>query len=347
VKSEEGKGSTFWFTAVLEKQPEGKEKSIVAHEDIRGERILIVDDNATNRYVLREQLKSWECRYEEASSGAQALRKLRRALIDKDPIKITIIDMKMPGMDGEILGKKIKQDPDLKNTLLVLMTSMGQRGDAKRLEKIGFAAYPTKPIRQSKLYDCLATVTGVEKKASMEKSSVIVTQQSLSEDRKRQIRILLAEDNVINQKVALNILKKLGYSADTVANGKEAVKTLEMISYDIVLMDCQMPEMDGYEATGVIRNPESKVLNHNLTVIAMTANAMTGDREKCLAAGMDDYLSKPVKPQEISDMLENWLTEDRSFQKEGPTAPDTAPKSSFFTVPPGPANTRPCEDHLS
>jgi CheY-like chemotaxis protein len=213
----------------------------------------------------------------------------------------------MPEMDGEALGQKIKQDPDLKNTILVMMTSMGDRGDAKRLEEIGFTAYLTKPIRQSKLYDCLATVTGMQKKAAEERPAAIVTQHSLTEDQKRRLRILLAEDNIINQKVAISILGKLGYSADAVANGKEAVEALGMIPYDIVLMDCQMPEMDGYEATGEIRNPNSKVLDHNVPVIALTAHVMKGDREKCLKAGMDDYLSKPVKPQELSDMLEKWF----------------------------------------
>jgi len=317
AKSEEGKGSEFWFTAVFEKQPEGRESKIVVPDDIKGKRVLIVDDNATNRYVLREQLKSWGCRYGNVSSGMQALKELRLAVDRKDPYEIAIIDMQMPEMDGETVGKKIKQDPDLKNTILVLMTSMGQRGDAKRLEKIGFAAYLTKPIRQSKLYDCLATVTGVRKEATMEHSAAIVTRHSLSEHRKRKVRILLAEDNMINQKVALNILKKLGYSADAVANGKEAVKALEMIPYDMVLMDCQMPEMDGYEATGEIRNLESKVLNHNLIIIAMTANAMKGDREKCLNAGMDDYLSKPVKPDEFLNILEKWISkQDASQQRE-------------------------------
>ena len=317
VESEEGKGSTFWFTAVFEKQPEGREKKIIVPGNIKNKRILIVDDNATNRYVLREQLNLWGCRYGEASSGMQALEELRLAVDSKDPYEIAILDMQMPEMDGETLGQKIKQDPDLKSTILVMMTSLGQRGDARQLEEIDFAAYLTKPVKQSQLYNCLATVTGMQKQVAKEQPVKIVTRHSLSEDQKRRVRILLAEDNIINQKVATSILGKLGYSADAVANGKEAISALAMIPYDIVLMDCQMPEMDGYEATGEIRKPESKVLDHKVPVIAMTANAMKGDREKCLKAGMDDYLSKPVKPQELSDMLEKWIvTQDSSKQEE-------------------------------
>jgi len=307
VKSEEGKGSEFWFTADFERQSGVGHKIVTTPGDIRGKRMLIVDDNETNRYILREQLKSWKCRYTEAASGSEALTLLHHAVTDKDPYEIALLDMQMPGMDGETLGKKIKHDPDLAKTILVLLTSIGQRGDAGRLKEIGFSAYLTKPLKQSQLYDCLATVSGTYKKKSNEQAPDIVTRHSIAEEQKRRIRILLAEDNVINQKVATSILGKLGYHADTVANGLEAVKALEMIPYDIVLMDCQMPEMDGYEATGEIRNSESKVLDHKVVVIAMTANAMQGDQEKCLKAGMDDYLTKPVKPQDLSDMLEKWI----------------------------------------
>jgi CheY-like chemotaxis protein len=307
VESDEGKGSTFWFTVVLEKQAEDRIDRVVVPEDIRNKRILIVDDNATNRNILREQLKLWECRYGEVSSGIAALAELGRSHADKDPFEIVIVDMQMPEMDGETLGKKIKEDPDLKDTRLVMMTSMGDRGDAKHFKKIGFAAYLTKPVKQSQLYDCLATVHGAQKEAEGERSMPIITRHSLAEDQKCKVRILLAEDNIINQKVALNILGNLGYRVEAVADGKEAIKALEMIPYDIVLMDCQMTKMNGYEATGEIRNPKSKVLDHQVPVIAMTANAMKGDREKCLKAGMDDYLSKPVKPQELSDMLEKWI----------------------------------------
>ena len=330
VESEEGKGSEFWFTVALEKQHEGREAKTVVPEAIKGKRILIVDDNATNRYVLQEQLKSWNCQYGEASDGMRALEELRLALDSKDPYEIAILDMQMPEMDGKTLGQKIKQDPDLQNTILIMMTSLGQRGDAKRLEQIGFAAYLTKPVKQSQLYNCLATVSGLQKEAQKDRPAAIVTRHSLTEDQKRKVHILLAEDNVINQRVAISILGKLGYSADAVANGQEAVKALGIIPYNIVLMDCQMPEMDGYEATGEIRNPNSKVLDHKVPVIAMTANAMQGDREKCIEAGMDDYLSKPINPQELSDMLEKWIVKQGTSQQEETTAQNTESAENVF-----------------
>jgi len=271
--------------------------------------------------------------------------------------------MQMPEMDGETLGQKIKQDPDLKNTILIMMTSLGQRGDAGRLKEIGFAAYLTKPVKQSQLYDCLATVTGVQKEAQKDRPAAIVTRHSLAEDQKRKVRILLAEDNIINQKVAISILGKLGYRTDVVTNGKAALKALGMIPYDIVLMDCQMPKMDGYEATRRIREREAsdcglrnaecelkdeiqisnyKFQNYQSTIdnrqssiksvpiVAMTAHAMQGDREKCLAAGMDDYLSKPVKPQELADMLEKWIAKQDSFQPEEATVWDTESAEDVF-----------------
>jgi len=330
VKSKEGKGSTFWFTAILEKQPEGKKEIVIVPKDIRGKHILIVDDNATSRFVLREQSKLWGCTYGEASSGTQALEELRLAMVGNDPFEIAIIDMQMPEMDGETLGRKIKQDPDLKNTILVLLTSMGKRGDAKRIEEKGFAAYLTKPVKQSQFYDCLTTLTSTKEEMLKDQPATIVTRHSIAEDKKQKQRILLVEDNITNQKVALNILKKFGYNADAASNGKEAVKALEMKPYDIVLMDCQMPEMDGYEATGEIRNPESKVLDHKVPVIALTAHAMKGDREKCLEAGMDDYLCKPVNPQELCDILEKWVAKQNYSLQEETTVSDIKPVQDIF-----------------
>jgi CheY-like chemotaxis protein len=175
------------------------------------------------------------------------------------------------------------------------------------LKEIGFAAYLNKPVKKSHLYDCLVTVMGIPSSLEKERSIPIITRHGLEEAKKRRIRILVAEDNVVNQKVALRILEKLGYRADAVANGQEAVTALEKIPYDLVLMDVQMPEMDGFEATGVIRDPTSRVRNHDIPVIAMTAHAMKGDREKCLEAGMDDYVSKPVTALALNKTLEKHL----------------------------------------
>ncbi|MCK5312836.1 MAG: response regulator, partial [Desulfobacteraceae bacterium] len=305
VESEEGIGSEFWFTANFKKQADSETKKIIVPQDISRKHILIVDDNDTNRYLLKEQLKLWGCHYDEASSGEQALKKLKQAVNNNAIFEIAILDMQMPEMDGETLGKKIKQDPDLKNTTLVLMTSMGNRGDAKRFEKIGFAVYLTKPVKQSQLFDCLALVSGIKTQDNTKQTETIITQHSLAEDQKSKLRILLAEDNQINQKVAIAILKKLGYKCDVAENGNEALKALSKNQYSIILMDCQMPEMDGYKATQEIRNLDSKI--KNIPIIAMTANAMEKDRNKCIEAGMDDYLTKPVKPQVLSDMLEKWL----------------------------------------
>jgi two-component system, sensor histidine kinase and response regulator len=325
LESLEGKGSKFWFTAVFEKQVERAKRKEILPGDIRNKYILIVDDNATNRHVLREQLKSWSCRFNEASGGEEALRKMRQESDDHRAFDIAILDMQMPGMDGETLGRKIKQDPDLKNTILVLMTSIGKRGDAKRLEKIGFVGYLTKPIKQSQLYDCLVTVSGLRNQTTLEQPVPIFTRHTISEKQQRTARILLAEDNITNQKVALNTLKKFGYSADVVKNGKAAVEALKKIPYDIVLMDCQMPGMDGYEATDEIRkwekkfntesadgsasNLEAGVGSKRVPIIAMTAHALKGDREKCLNAGMDDYIAKPIHPKKLCDVIEKWLNE--------------------------------------
>ncbi len=300
-------GATFWFTGAFEKQPVSKEKKVVVPKDIRGKHILIVDDNETNRYVLREHLKLWGCRHAEASSGRQALVRLAEAVSANDPYDIAILDMQMPEMDGEALGQRIKQDPELANTILLLMTSMGNRGDAVRFEKIGFSAYLTKPVKQGQLYDCLALVCSNNDKPATHPRHGMITTHALAENRKHNRRILLVEDNLINQKVALIILKKLGYHADVASNGREAIHALENKPYDIVFMDCQMPEMDGYEATAHIRNAKSKVLNPDLPIVAMTAHAMKGDREKCIGAGMDDYLTKPVVPDHLYDMLKKWL----------------------------------------
>jgi PAS domain S-box-containing protein len=316
VESVEGVGSTFWFTAVLGKQPPRESQEPAPSAEIRGVRILAVDDNVANRLVLAEQLASCGVRHEEAESAAKALTMLREARAAGDPFRIVVTDMQMPGMDGESLGKAIKDDPNLRDTLMVMMTSWGKRGDAQRLQDLGFAAYLAKPIKQSQLYACLATVLGSavlpvggldEDRSGKTSQTALVTRHTIREARRRKIRILLAEDNITNQQVAVSILKKLGYRADAVANGQEAIQALEMVPYDIVFMDVQMPVMDGFEATHQIRNPQSAVRNHKIPIIAVTAHAMKGDRERCLEAGMDDYISKPVAPGALAEAMEKWL----------------------------------------
>ena len=265
-----------------------------------------MDDNPINRTILREQLLSWGCLPEEAPDGESALAKLREAMEDRSPFDLAILDMEMPDMDGAMLGRKIKADPKLCSTALVLLTSRGNRGDAREMQKIGFAGYLTKPIKGSQLRDCLAVVVSRKSPESKIEPLPLVTRHSVAENNKRRIRILLAEDNIINQKVALRHLEKIGYRADAVANGKEVLSALEGIPYDLILMDVQMPEMDGFEATAAIRRKERETGGH-IPIIAMTAHAMKGDRERCLEAGMDDYVSKPIQPQSLIEVIGRWI----------------------------------------
>ncbi|RZB34965.1 MAG: hypothetical protein SRB1_00733 [Desulfobacteraceae bacterium Eth-SRB1] len=310
VESKEGKGSTFWFKALFEKQPEDRRTPQVLPPYVLRKRILVVDDNATSREIVCAYLKSWNCRYSAASDANEALSMLKQAVEAKDAFHIVIIDQLMPAMNGEALGRAVKRTTSLKDTtLLIMLTAQAQRGDALRVKKIGFDAYLTKPVKPSSLFDCLVTVlSNTTYQKEDRRKLALVTRHTLSEAKKRGVRILLAEDNAVNQKLVLRLLEKFGYSgADAVINGKKAIEALERIPYDLVLMDVQMPEMDGFEATGIIRDPESKVCNHDVPVIAMTAHAMKGDRERCIEAGMDDYVTKPVEPQKFLDAIERQI----------------------------------------
>ena len=255
------------------------------------------------------------------ASGNEALRALREAYVAGDPFEIALLDFNMPGMDGEVLARAIKTDRALQDTVLFLMTSSGQRGDAKRMAEAGFAAYLTKPVRPSLLVDALATawagrITGRE--------TVLITRHSLAErevgtasqhPQKSLPRVLVAEDNPENQKVARLMLERMGCRVDTVANGKEAVEMAQSIAYDIVFMDCQMPEMDGYEATQEIRRREAGA--RRVPIVALTAHAMEGDRQKCLQAGMDDYVSKPIRREAIREVLVRRLRSPRGLAPKG------------------------------
>jgi two-component system, sensor histidine kinase and response regulator len=312
VESIEEWGSNFWFTIEFEKQPLDSRPEEPRQADIRGARVLVVDDNATNRLVLSEQLESWGVRHEGAEDAISALDMLRAARRDGDPFRIMITDMQMPDMDGEHLGAAVKSDPELRDILMIMLTSLGRRGDARRYRKLGFSAYLTKPVKQSQMYDCLATVLGNVIHHDKEPPP-LVTRHTISEAQRLRVRILLADDNVTNQQVALGILGKIGFRADAVADGREAILALETVPYDIVLMDVQMPVMDGFEATRAIRSGQTKVLNPTIPIIAMTAHALKGDRERCLENGMDDYIPKPINPSDLSAVLQKWLTRDEDM----------------------------------
>ncbi len=320
VKSEEGRGSTFFFTAVFQRKlGEESPPEPVAAVDIWGLRVLVVDDNATNRLVFREQLKAWGCRTEETTDCHGAVAMLRAATDAATPFQLALIDYHMPSMDGEELARRIKSDPAIAQTPLILVTSIPERGDATRMLEAGFDAYLTKPVKQSHLYNAIATVMGLRQAEDPAKKKTLITRHTLSESICGRYRILVVEDDIMNQKVAAMLLERAGFRCDVAADGLEALEALSRIPYDLVFMDCQMPQMDGYEATQKIREREGEA--RHTTIIAMTAHAMKGDRERCLGAGMDDYVSKPVSEATLYKMLEKWLV-----SATAPPMPPTNPE---------------------
>ena len=328
VESEPGKGSTFWFAARLEKQSVDMAAATPPRRaDLHGLCVLIVDDNATNREILTHQTTGWGMRSHEAESGASALELLRASARSGTPFDVALLDSMMPEMDGLELARAIKADALLATVRLVLMPSFGNRGDGGVAREAGVAAYLMKPIRQSQLFDCLATVMAdVSAEPSASVPAKLVTRHTLEEIKiNLRTRILVADDNQVNQKVAVRQLEKLGYRADIAANGHEVLEAFERTPYTIVLMDCQMPEMDGYEATTEIRRREGAT--KHTTIIAMTAHALEGEREKCVAAGMDDYLSKPVKSEELAQMLARWQRDSSqvAVESEAVTLQDSSP----------------------
>jgi PAS domain S-box-containing protein len=307
VESEHGKGSTFWFTVVLEKQkaPE-KTDTTIPLEKFRATKILSVDDNETNRLVMKSMLSSWEFIHDEVENAKTALEMLRNAKRNGLPYHLVFLDMLMPEMDGEALAQEIKNDSLINDTRLIMMSSAGPSFEKKFRDSKLFSAILSKPMKKSQLFDCIATLTG-ESNLTVEKNEFKDIKPSFAiNDTKK---VLLVEDNEINQKVAIAILSKMNINPDIAQNGAEAVRILESKIYDLILMDIQMPVMDGLEATKIIRDKNSKVINHNIPIIAMTAHALKGDREKCIAAGMDNYVSKPVKPKDLSDAISRQLSE--------------------------------------
>jgi CheY-like chemotaxis protein len=307
VESDGRNGSRFWITALFSKQETDEAPAFNIPVDVREKRILVVDDNKTNLKILGGYLDAWGCTYEIAESPGVGLKLLRAVSRVGAPFDLVITDMQMPEMDGAEFGRIIKNDSDLKETRLMMLTSRGLRGDSSLMREIGFDAYLIKPIRRSQLFDCLLAVLCRKIVPKEPRKPPLVTQHTPGGEKKRKTRILVAEDNDINLRLAIRMLEKSGYRADGVENGAKAIRALETTRYDLVLMDVQMPEMDGLQAVRIIRDSASNVLDHQVPVIALTANALVGDRERFLKAGMSAYLSKPVRLSDIQEALSQFL----------------------------------------
>jgi len=293
LESFPGAGSTFWFTIRLQKQ-EASPVAVEQDHPLINTRVLIVDDNVTNGRFLHDQITAWKMRNGTANNGTEALACLRKAAGEGDSYPLAIIDMDMPEMNGLTLAREIKADPKISSTRLILLVGFGRRISPEELQAAGITDWRYKPVWQSTLFDCLANALLGTK---CEPYTIVAPHAPLL---RRKERVLVAEDNAVNQKICLAQLRKLGYAAEAVGNGLEVLQALEKIPYEIILMDCQMPEMDGYEATKRIRRNGAAPVY----IIALTANAMEGDREECLACGMDDYVSKPMRVDDLAKALD-------------------------------------------
>jgi CheY-like chemotaxis protein/HPt (histidine-containing phosphotransfer) domain-containing protein len=319
VESEPGKGATFWFTARFGRQPQAPPAAVPQLEILRQARILVVDDHATTRSAIHHMLDAVGIREELAVSGAEALVMLRSAASRQQLYDVVLLDRQMPEMDGMTLARTIREDRRFAKVPLVMMTCRDRRDDPEAMRDIGIAAYVTKPLKRAALFDALRSVLADDDAGVRMDASLVALKRGPSQASPLaglQLNILVAEDNEVNQKVALHQLKKLGFTATAVPNGAAVLEAVRQQSYDLILMDCQMPEIDGYQATRELRKLEGG--KRRTWVVAMTANTLEGDRDKCLAAGMDDYVAKPVKTPDLHAALE------RFAQASGKVA---APKS--------------------
>ncbi len=305
VESDPGKGSTFIFKVSLKPSEQVRAPTTLpaVRAEFRGKRVLVVDDNATNRKVLQHYLHAWEMRIEQCEGAEAALGLLRTAAASGEPFDVLLTDLQMPEMDGFALAAALKGDPLIAGTPILLLSSLGERGFAAAVKEAGVAGYLSKPIRKSQLRRHLAALF-VPNDGRQVIGVTTEKQSNKSQRSELRGRLLIAEDNAVNQKVAARTLEKLGFRADVVANGLEAIEAVKQIPYNAILMDCFMPECSGFEATMRIRKWEGP--QKHAVIIALTASAMEGDREKCLAAGMDDYLSKPFKASELEAVLRKW-----------------------------------------
>jgi signal transduction histidine kinase/CheY-like chemotaxis protein len=308
VESEKGAGSRFWFTALF-REAEGRTRPPQQSVSLAGTFVAVVDDNRTNRTILERYLSSWGLRERSFESGREALREMQVAARGDDAFAVAIVDMMMPGMDGRAVASEIRADERLKELVVILLTSAGQSD----IPVPGVDAELVKPVRPSQLFDVLHTL--LAKRSARPERPAAGMELGPPDPSRQWLRVLVVEDNAANLKVTVRMVERLGYRADVAVNGAEAVSLVERMQYDAVLMDCQMPEMDGYEATKLIRGNEGVARRaqgangqKRVPIIAMTADALSGDRERCLAAGMDDYISKPIKLHVVAAILERWLT---------------------------------------
>ncbi|MGH9455713.1 MAG: response regulator, partial [Terriglobia bacterium] len=281
---------------IVQGRAQAQPEEMVSLQDIR---VLIVDDNATNLRILAETVARWGMRPSTAADGPEALRMLEQAEESGEPFKLILTDAQMPEMDGFTLAERVKQHKRLARSAVIMLTSSGQRGDAARCRRAGVAAYLTKPTRQSEVREAILRALGQVSRAAPATNAPLITRHSLRDGASPSpLRILLAEDNPVNQHLAQRLLEKRRHAVTLANNGREALAVLALQTFDVVLMDVQMPEMDGFEATAAIREMEKKTGEH-LPIIAMTAHAMKGDEERCLQAGMDSYVAKPIQAQQL------------------------------------------------
>ena len=293
VESRLDEGSTFHFTAKLRKQARARRAIARPVVDLQGLPVLVIDDNATNRLVLREMLTNWGFEVTEAEDGPAGLRELERASF---PFRLVLLDVMMPEMDGFAVAERIRDDPVLKDVTVIMLSSANAYNDTARCRELGIATHLVKPVKQSALLDAIVTMLGGEERPAPVIRPTVREQWP-------QLRILLAEDDPVNQLVTARMLEKIGCIVQVAGNGRKAVQMLEAVDLDLVLMDVEMPEMDGFQATRTIREREAESGGH-IPIIAMTAYAMKGDREKCLEVGMDAYLSKPLTSEQLYDSIE-------------------------------------------
>ena len=309
-----GEGTTFWFTADFEKQPGVKDEWSCSADALKNCHLMIVDDNSVNRQVFREYARSWKCRTVEVATGLEALSVAERLHREGNSLDAAIIDMQMPGMDGEELGRRFKGQATTRDIPLLMATSIGQRGDAVRMKEIGFVAFVTKPVRKKELCERLLQMLNCGGRCTSDDPTEPVANLALKKEPGiSPIHVLLAEDNRMNQRVAVNMLEKLGHSVRVANNGVEAVAAFTEEAFDVILMDGQMPEMDGMEATLEIRRLEKEGLGFarevpsHVPIIAVTANAMKGDRERFISSGMDEYIAKPIKKADLETVISRVL----------------------------------------